>query len=341
MSDCRSHHTNRWTACDGRTPSSPYFACMRTRYTSLLLVLCTITSYGQDATLTSNEMPPVGSTFTYRTVQNLATIDTTTGTDVVWDNSDILPTTQAPWDVDYMAPASSPHPTSFPTSNYCTFESEIPRYNYYDLNAARQERVGSWSTQQSTYTDGQIELTFPLQVGTTYTDTWDNTVSSFGGTYSLTCLSEGTLVLPNGIHENVLLTRILIHEIFDIVLYQWISATNGAQLLMYYPGDDVWVPEGAAYVLNMSIGIDEPGAPIDLRVQSLVDDHLMVSYASPGALDAVILSANGQALRSERLPASAAPSTLPVDVTGMAPGMYLVDLRAADGTHRAARFVKH
>lgn len=290
--------------------------------------------------LTSDEMPPIGTTFTYRTVQNLAVIDTTPGTNMTWDMSDILPTTQAPWDVDCMAPVSSPHPTSFPTSNYCTFESEIPRYNYYDLNTAQQERVGSWSTQQSTYTDGQVELTFPLQFGTAYSDTWDNTVSSFGGTYALTCIGSGSLVLPAGTHENVLLTRIVVHELFDIVMYQWISASNGAQLLMYYPGDDVWVPEGAAYMLNVDIGIAEAHAPIELRVQSLVDEHLNVSYTSTSALDAVVLGPNGQVLSSQRLPASTAPSTWPLDVQGLAAGMYLLDLRDPNGGHATERFVK-
>ena len=290
--------------------------------------------------LTSDEMPPIGTTFTYRTVQNLAVIDTTSGTNMTWDMSDILPTTQAPWDVDCMAPVSSPHPTSFPTSNYCTFESEIPRYNYYDLNPAQQERVGSWSTQQSTYTDGQVELTFPLQLGTAYSDTWDNTISSFGGTFALTCIGSGTLVLPAGTHENVLLTRIIVYELFDIVMYQWISASNGAQLLMYYPGDDVWVPEGAAYMLNVNIGIAETHAPIELRVQSLVDEYLNVSYTSTSALDAVVLGSNGQVLSSQRLPASTAPSTWPLDVQGLASGMYLLDLRDPDGGHVAERFVK-
>ena len=313
---------------------------MRSRYTALLPLLYACAAIAQDGILTSAEMPPIGTTFTYRTVQNLAVIDTTPGTNMTWDMSDILPTTQAPWDVDVMAPTTSPHPTAFPTANYCTFESVIPRYNYYDLNATKQERVGSWSTQQSTYTDGQIELTFPLQMGTTYTDTWENTVSSFGGTFSLTCIGSGTLELPTATHENVLLTRIVLFELFDIVLYQWISATNGAQLLLYYPGDDVWVPEAAAYTLNVNIGIEEPMSPIELRVQSLVDEHLMVSYAATAALDAVVLSANGQVLRTERLPASVSPSTWPVDVTELTAGMYLLDLRAADGSHRSARFVK-
>jgi hypothetical protein len=313
---------------------------MTLRYALPVLLLATLSAAAQPGVLTSDEMPPIGTTFTYRTVQNLAVIDTTPGVNMTWDMSDILPTTQTPWDVDCMAPVSSPHPTTFPTSNYCTFESEIPRYNYYDLNTAAQERVGSWSDQQSTYTDGQVELTFPLQLGTAYSDTWDNTVSSFGGTYALTCTGSGTLVLPAGTHEDVLLTRVIVHEIFDIVMYQWISASNGAQLLLYYPGDDIWVSEGAAYVLNVNIGIAEAQAPIELRVQSLVDEHLNVSYASASALDAVVLGLNGQMLSSQHLPASASPATWPLDVQGLASGMYLLDLRDLEGEHTAARFVK-
>lgn len=313
---------------------------MRTRYALSTLTFLPLAISAQDGILTSNEMPSVGSSYTYRTVQNLAVIDTTPGVHIFWDMSDILPTGQAPWDVDYMAPASSPHPGVFTNANYCSFESEIPRYNYYDLNAAHMERVGSWSTQQNTYTDGQVELTFPLELGTSYTDTWDNTVSSLGGTYSLTCIGNGQLALPAGTHENVLLTRVVLHEVFDIVLYQWISATNGVQLLLYYPGDDVWVPEGAAYTTNVDIGIVEPRAPIEIRVQSLVEDRLNVSYASDLALQATILSAAGQMMHMERLPAAAVASSRQLEVNGLAPGPYVLDLRDADGRHVSARFVK-
>ncbi len=92
--------------------------------------------------------------------------------------------------------------------------------------------------------------------------------------------------------------------------------------------------------MNVNIGISELHEAVEMRVQSLVDEQLHVSYTSDRPLDAVILSANGQMLRSERLAASPVPSTRQLDMRGLSPGLYVLDLRSADGSHMSARFVK-
>jgi hypothetical protein len=313
---------------------------MRIFYTALTVAVLASSSSAQVGVLNSNEMPSIGSTFTYRTVTNLNVVDTLPGNNVTWNMAAILPTTQLPWDVDYIAPVNSPHPTAFPLSNYCQFESEIPRYNYYALSANTLERVGSWSTSQNAYSDGQVELTFPLSLGTTNSDTWDNTNSSFGGTYSFTCTGHGTLVLPNATYSDVLLVRAVAYELFDIVIYQWLNAQNGAILLTYYPGDGFFVPEGAAYLLNASIGIEDRHLALELRVQSVANDQLHISYTSTEELQAVVMNMNGQAIGQERLPVSTSPSTWLLDVQGLASGFYLLDLRGASGEHLTARFAK-
>ncbi len=294
----------------------------------------------QQGVLQGSEMPPIGTTITYRTVQNLAVIDTSTGVGVAWSMADILPTTQSPWDVVYMAPAASPHPSAFPTSNYCQFESVIPRYNYYDLDATSLEKVGSWATNQNTFTDGQVELTFPLQYGSTNSDTWDNTNSSFGGTYDIACIGSGELVLPSGTFEDVLLIRINAFEIFSIVMYQWLDATNGAQLLIYYPGDGVWVPQGAAYLLDASIGIEEPGLGTDLRMHGVIGGELLTTYTSARPLMVRIRAMSGQLLGEDRWPASPAPTTRALSVEQLAVGAYVLELIADDGSRVSSRFVK-
>ncbi|MFZ1658318.1 MAG: hypothetical protein WAT61_05850, partial [Flavobacteriales bacterium] len=62
-------------------------------------------TFAQMGVLNSNEMAPVGSVFTYQTAVNLDVLDTTTGANVNWNVTGLLPTTQTPWDVDYLAPA--------------------------------------------------------------------------------------------------------------------------------------------------------------------------------------------------------------------------------------------
>lgn len=297
-------------------------------------------TFAQMGVLNSNEMAPVGSVFTYQTAVNLDVLDTTTGANVNWNVTGLLPTTQTPWDVDYLAPATSPHPTAFPTANYCTFESEIPRYNYYTLNSTAMDKVGSWTTSQVSYSDYQREYVFPLQLGTTNLDTWANTSSTFGGTYSITCIGSGSLNLPVGTFNDVLLVRVKGYDILTIVQYLWVDATNGAPLLIYFPGDDFFIPEAAAYAVNTAIGIEENVQTTELRLHGVVNDELMVSYASLTPLTLYVRSATGQLVRTVEWPASPTPSTRGVDAAGLASGVYILQVQGADGTVQAAKFYK-
>ncbi len=335
--DC--HGGGRW----GSIPDPdriPYLVGMRIQYALIALLAMQGGLRAQTGVLHSNEMPPVGTTFTYVTVQNMAVMDTTTGLNVTWDMADIIPVQEVPWNVYHMAPAATPHPTTFPAANYATYESELPRYNYYDLNADRMERVGYWATQASTYTDRQIELTFPLQYGTTSSDTWANTVSSFGGTYNFRVIGTGTLVLPGGTYTDVLLMRVVLQEVFEIEQYIWTSAQNGASLLIYFPGDGFWITPAAAYVVGSNVGITEPEAGIDLRVQGLVMDQLHLTYATDHPMTAMIYSAGGQLVHTERLPSSATPSTRMLNVAALPAGLHVLVLQGEQGARASARFVK-
>ena len=102
----------------------------------------------------------------------------------------------------------------------------------------KMERVGSWfNNSLNTYSDPQIEYVFPLEVGVSNFDTWDNTNSSFGGTYNLQCIGSGTLILPNGTYEDALMVRVTLEELFEYDAYFWYSSENGAILLEYFIGD--------------------------------------------------------------------------------------------------------
>lgn len=307
---------------------------------TLLAIGTTLSSFAQQGVLTSNEMPPVGTSVTYRTASNLNVVDTTAGANVTWNMAGFLPTTQTPWSLEYMAPTSSPHPTAFPASNYCQYESVIPRYNYYNLSSSSMEKVGSWATSINTYTDGQVELVFPLQLGTTNNDTWDNTNSSFGGTYNITCIGSGTLNLPMGTFSDALLVRVNVFEIFTVMQYQWYDATNGAVLLAYVPGDGLFVPAGAAYMVNVAIGIEELSQPLELRVHGVANDELLVSYASAAPIGVSVRSYTGQLVRSTQWPASPSPSTRSLGTADLASGVYILQIHGKDGSQQVQRFVK-
>ncbi len=304
---------------------------------TLLLSALSGACFAQNGVLTYDEMPPVGTTTTHRFIENSDVIDTTSGAGVIWDMSDIVPTSQGPLTTSYMTPASTPHPNAYPTSNYCIGSGG---YFYYDLNAATMELVGWWLLDSVTYTNSRIKLTFPLQLGTTSDDTWQSYGMGFEGTYGFTCIGSGSLTLPVGTYDDVLLVRSTMYPSGSTANYEWIDASNGVTRLSYAINANVGDPNTASYVLDVSTGIDEAHAPIGLRVQGPVNDELYVTYASNEPVDAAIIGMNGAVLRHDRLPATAAPLTMPLDVAGIAPGIYCLELRGASGRRVATRFVR-
>jgi hypothetical protein len=302
-------------------------------------LIATLIGSAQTGVLNSSEMLPPGSIETQRVMSDVDILDTTVqGQNVDWDFTAITPSGAAPYNNEYMLPSSTPHPTTFPASNYVVYETEIPRYSYFSLTSASLARVGGWTTVASTYSDPQVERTFPLAYGTSNSDTWDNDQSSFGGTYDFTCIGTGTLELPGHTYSDVLLVRGNLHELFNIYFYAWYDATSGATLVLYYPGDGVFVPTAAAYTTSVSVGVQEVGADLGLRIHTLVHDRLPVTYTSAEPLDWSIVDASGKRLANGRFPATSDAVTEFVDVAQLPAGLYIIDL-LNERSRQTARFV--
>ena len=314
---------------------------MMQRYaTPLIAFFVHLTCFAQTGVLNSSEMLPPGSIVVQRVMSDVSVLDTTIqGQNVTWNFTAITPLmSQQPFNNEVMLPSSTPHPTTFPASNYVVFETEIPRYSYFSLTPQSFSRVGGWVDQASIYSDPQIELIFPLSYGVSNLDTWDNNISSFGGTYQFTCIGSGALQLPGHTYSDVLMLRGKAHELFDTEFYSWYDATNGAMLLLYYPGDNFWVPTAAAYATSTSVGVDELSSDLGLRIHTLVQDQLPVTYASSRSLDWTMMDVGGHLLSAGNLPANTTSTTEFLDVSGFAPGVYLLVL-TSDRERKAARFV--
>lgn len=311
---------------------------MQQRYALLsALLFVQVVTHAQVGVLTADEMLPPGSVVTQRELGNFSAIDTLTGPSVTWDLTDVVPFGPS-FTNDVLLPSTAPQAGTFPTANYVIYESVIPRYNYYRLEPASFSRIGGYATQLSVYSDPQIELVFPLQYGSTNNDTWDNTLSSFGGTYRYACIGRGTLNLPSATYADVLLVRIVLNEIFDIIVYSWYDATNGAMLVLYYPGDGVFVPEGAAFTTNLQVGINEVGESIDVRVHQAANGSLPITYSAPSGLHYRVVDGSGRQVQAGRLPASSSAVTSFLDLNNCRAGMYLLDI-TDERSQRAIRFV--
>ena len=302
------------------------------------LIACFIGS-AQTSVLNSSEMLPPGSVVTQRVMANVGILDTTIqGQNVNWNFTAITPSGAAPFDNEYMLPSSTPHPTTFPASNYVVYETEVPRYSYYSLTSTSWSRVGGWVTSATTYSDPQVEMTFPLTYGTSNTDTWANTESSFGGTFTFNCIGTGTLELPGHTYNDVLMVRGIAFELFNVKFYTWYDANSGAPLIVYFPGDGVFVPTGAAYATSVSVGVEEVTADLGLRIHTLVQDRLPVTYTSSQPLDWSIVDASGRRFANGRFPATNSAVTEFLDVTQLPAGLYIIDLLNGK-SRQAARFV--
>lgn len=303
---------------------------MKNLFTLALLGISGISSFGQ-LVLNSNEMLPYGSTYSLRTVSDPSDVDTTiVGQNVTWDFSNLQADGVTPdFTVNIVNPASTPYASSFPTANYAFLEQPSNAYRYFTLTSSKLERVGSFTTSLKTYSDPQIEYVFPFQFGTSNTDTWQNSGSTFGGTYSLECIGTGTLKLPSGTNSSALMVRVVTVESFlTLTYFFWYDANDGSVLLQYIVGDGVFVSESAKYITDVHVGIDEATAFGGLRYTNPVTDRLNITLENTAndAYDYRLFDAQGRTVSSGFIANSGSQLTASMYMNTLASGVYFLSL---------------
>jgi hypothetical protein len=308
------------------------------RYTALLWPLAAIPCLvAQPYTLTHNEQLPAGSEYQLREVQNLTAIDTTLGQNVTWQHNDLV-ATGPQLDVSILAPASSPYGGSFPTANYCVYESVIPRYSYFTNTPEGYSRIGFWRNVLGTYSDPQTELVYPVTYGATNSDTWANNTVSFPGTYEYTVIGTGTLVLPSGTWNDVLLLRVRSENLIAFYQYAWISATNGAYLLLYNQAS-LFGPASAQMITSLDVGIEDISDDLDLRLHAPGNGLLPLTYSAAAPMTYRIMDSAGRMLTTGRTQASAQARTEILDISMLGTGIHLIELTSDDQRHTLRFFV--
>lgn len=248
-----------------------------------ILVCSLFTNLQSQIVLNANKFLPVGSSWIQKPIQSFNVIDTSIkGANVIWNFAALQATSAVATTISIVNPAQTPYASSFPNATYCYKESPSIAYRYYSLTPTVFERIGSFSsTGLKTYSDPQIELTFPFQLGTVSNDTWMNSASSSGGTYDFECVGSGKLILPTAIYNNVLLALVKVHESFlNLTCYYWYSADNGAFLMYYIIGDGFFVPNQGAFIQSLNIGVDETIALKNFSYNNPVTDLLKINYNS-------------------------------------------------------------
>jgi hypothetical protein len=310
---------------------------MRIYYTAFLIAMLMhgSSSLAQTATLLASEMLPPGSTVNMHASSMLDVIDTTgQGSGQTWNFSTLQPTGTSSA-IDILNPADAPHINSFPAANRVVYEGAIQRYIYYVLTEDHLQRIGSFQTALNTFTDPQRELEFPFMVGSSFSDIYSSPGTG-GGTIQVTCLGSGSLQLPDGMYDDVLLVRYTFSTFFSNVLqYLWIDATNGAQLLIYVPPQAV-SNGNVLYATSVTTGITAHAHQIEMRVHPLADGSLQLTYAADEQVMWSLIDVAGRALAHGILP----PSNMAVSTTlitgGLPGGLFLLSLHGTSTGHRSA-----
>lgn len=249
-------------------------------FTGIVLALVPYSLIAQPV-LNSSEMLPYGSVMTLAQVEDYTMVDTVTqGQGVTWNLTGLTESsTGTDLVVEIVDPSNTPYGVNFPASNYAYSENGGVAFRYFDLSSTKMERVGSYSGGTlKTYNDPQIEYVFPFAYGVQNTDPWDNDVSTSGGTYKLNCIGTGTLNLPGGSYE-ALLVRVHSAESFvEFDVYFWYDASNGAVLLQYVVGDGFWVGTFARFATDITLGNSELEALGSLKYTNPVVDQFKMSF---------------------------------------------------------------
>ncbi|MGB3869102.1 MAG: T9SS type A sorting domain-containing protein [Flavobacteriales bacterium] len=321
------------------------------RYITSVSLTFLALSLSAQPVLYSNEMLPFGSVMhLWPSGNDNIVIDTTIqGANAVWDFSALDHWTQNNPDlqVTVVDPTTTPYATSFPSSNYAWMEAPNTAYRYFNLSSSSLQRVGSYTSALNVYSNPQVEMIYPLQLGTSNTDTWNNTFSTTGGTYSLRCVGTGTLILPSGTWQDALMVRVWVTEgIYDPYLgFFWYSSVNGALLVQsigqYMAEWEVWFPD-TYYLNSLSLGVEEHPALELLTWQNPVTNELWIETRSQqgGKQPWRVVGLTGQVMSSGTFPStSGSVDRWSIPVNDLTSGLYVLWIGDADEAV-SLRFVK-
>lgn len=303
---------------------------------SLCLSIASLLTIAQ-VKLTSDEMLPFGSVMTQKSVMDLTVIDTTIqGANSTWNFSALTPNTAtSDMVVTISNPANTPNGSAFTNSNYAYREVQGPNtaYRYFALSSSKMERVGSYLSNINIYSDPQVEYIFPLQLGASNNDTWASTNSSFGGTYDLTCIGTGTLVLP-GNSYNALMVRVhFIEGFIEFYAYFWYSSDNGAILLTYNTGDGLIIDPYGLYLASLTIDIEENSYLSEINYTNPVTNnfslHFQTKINSQNSFR--ILNSQGQEIYKGSMESLAGiKKSLEIDFSSYGAGIYFMNIYSAE-----------
>lgn len=206
---------------------------MKNRITILVLAIIPAFSWAQP-TVTNAEDFTIGTVLTFQKCEPKGINEGKSGANQTWDFSKLvsLPETTTEWMV---LPSSTTHGHLFPTAN------QVEKYSdgsFVYVNKTENENyiVGYVDTTSiyppTDYPDPMLFAKRPIKYGMVITDEFVMKGSAAKGTVTIEADAYGTLILPNGTHDNVLRVKITeVHPWFTFSVYVWFDGIHTSALL--------------------------------------------------------------------------------------------------------------
>jgi hypothetical protein len=207
-----------------------------------LIFLLSPLSISAQPIITSSHFPTDGTVLSTIECWPVSWQEDTIGENVIWDFSDLNPKTEIADTMEFNASEGSIFAERYPESNkFLKWTLGVgTAYVYYNLNDQNLEELGVAFVSDNgsfylDYLDGESIIQYPAK----YQDSWIDSLElmTINNVYKGVIASEvdgyGTLILPNGIFENV----IRIHEVWSVPGWN----TDSHTYYYYSPDYQYWL----------------------------------------------------------------------------------------------------
>lgn len=269
------------------------------------------------------------------------------GASQTWNFSGLV-ISGTPYTTNYVAPSTTPYASSFPGATVAS-DDGTGDYTYYTQTSSGVEVDGEAASAYTlVYSNTETLMKYPFAFGNGNTDNYAGTATGVSetGTVNISADAYGTLILPSGSYSTL---RVKTVESYTqvvgtasitthVTLYSWYSATSRFPLLQYViaTASGAFTDYEKQIIVNSTVvGIDEPGK----------NDNFLSVYPNPShgnctlnydlqqsaAVSITVMDMTGQKVISiSKGTQSAGSQTESIDLSGLAKGIYMVQLNYGD-----------
>ena len=314
---------------------------MRHLYFTLISISLLFTAYSTNAqpSLTSQNLPSDGDSYTVNTNLSAGSNPGASGSNVTWDFSSMGSGSSS--SLIYSSASATNYPnaniefTTQSTSNY--FDVTSGAYTYYGFSNA---------SASSVFSDGQDQIRVPMSYNDNYTDPFAGTYDAFGqtldrtGDLDVTYDGYGTLSTPQGTYSNVIRVSIVRTSTDEIggqpitnsldSIYFWYNEYTGHPIMTYSINYVDGSEQGrfANYVDDADVVLSNPKESIEVKAYPNPATDIHSIKAEKQIESVLVYNMKGEEVVRDN-PAS---TSFEINVSSLPKGQYFYELRNSQGT---------